>query len=127
MSGGSASATLASCQVIGFDMDHTIIRYRQVPFGALIHRGVADFLVRQKQYDAALLDVQFDARAGTKGIVLDKQYGNFLKIDHSARVVQARLGQSRWLSPSEVAATYGDHPLPEFDGGRTVRWYAPTS
>jgi hypothetical protein len=118
----AACTTLADMQVMGFDMDHTLVRYRQDPFGQLVFTQQKTFLFEFKRYPDTLLAVKWQPDQFVKGVVLDRPRGTLVKIDATKRVVQALHG-SHQLSAAEIAAIYPD-PLTEFDGARNSRWCA---
>merc|ERR1719394_1051537 len=50
------SFKISDCDVIGFDLDMTLCRYRYSPMVRLCYESVADFLVKKKSYPKSLLD-----------------------------------------------------------------------
>uniref|UniRef100_A0A8D1HSX8 5'-nucleotidase domain-containing protein 1 n=1 Tax=Sus scrofa TaxID=9823 RepID=A0A8D1HSX8_PIG len=75
--------SLAACDVVGFDLDHTLCRYNLPESARLIYNSFAQFLVREKGYDKELLTVtpedwDFWASHGTKMLTpeaLEEEYG----------------------------------------------------
>ena len=114
--------TLADMQVMGFDMDHTLVRYRQEPFGRLVFEQQIAFLCECKRYPDTLLALTWQPDLFVKGVVLDRPRGTFVKIDAAKRVVQALHGTHQ-LSAAEITAIYPE-PLTDFDGARNSRWCA---
>ncbi len=76
---------LKRIRYIGLDMDHTLIRYKVEEFEALSHTIIKEKLVKNKNYPSLLLDLPFDYRLAIRGLVIDRQMGNILKLNrHSA-------------------------------------------
>ncbi len=66
---------------IGFDMDHTLIRYKSENFEALSHRTIVKKLIQNKNYPKALQDLKFDFSLAVRGLVIDRFRGNLLKLN----------------------------------------------
>ena len=49
---------------VGFDVDHTIIKYKNGALGELIFHSCAKFLYEEKGYDRAFLDVPYTPNPG---------------------------------------------------------------
>ena len=49
---------------IGFDVDHTLIKYKNDALGELIFHACARFLWEEKGYDRANLDVPYEKKYG---------------------------------------------------------------
>ena len=96
---------------VGFDLDHTVIRYRLPNLYRLIYTHLSRFLVEEKGYDRSLLDPigkQYDLMQ--KGIILDSAKGNFLKLASNGYILRAVHG-THPLSGEEIAASYGEHRI----------------
>uniref|UniRef100_A0A8D0DQP1 5'-nucleotidase domain-containing protein 1 n=1 Tax=Salvator merianae TaxID=96440 RepID=A0A8D0DQP1_SALMN len=77
----AVSFSLADCEVIGFDLDHTLCRYNLVETARLIYESFAQYIVKERGYDKDLLDVSPESWDFCfKGLVLDMEEGNFLKL-----------------------------------------------
>uniref|UniRef100_UPI00398F0CBA 5'-nucleotidase domain-containing protein 1 n=1 Tax=Pristiophorus japonicus TaxID=55135 RepID=UPI00398F0CBA len=99
--------SLADCDVIGFDLDHTLCRYNVSSTFALIYDSFAQFLVEQKGYDGELMTVSPDSWDFCfKGLVLDLEDGNLLKLGEDGTVLRASHG-TRILTVEEILETYG--------------------
>eukprot|EP00455_Lapot_gusevi_P044699 TRINITY_DN5621_c0_g1_i2.p1 TRINITY_DN5621_c0_g1~~TRINITY_DN5621_c0_g1_i2.p1 ORF type:complete len:255 (-),score=32.41 TRINITY_DN5621_c0_g1_i2:302-994(-) len=105
---------------IGFDLDHSLIRYKFEPFYQLVFNCLVRYLVEQKNYSADLLDVRFDLHFCSRGVIFDKKLGNFLKLDHERRVTRAYHG-TKSLTKELMQATYPES-LDDFHGVRSDRW-----
>ncbi|XP_053119431.1 5'-nucleotidase domain-containing protein 1 [Hemicordylus capensis] len=101
------SFSLADCEVIGFDLDHTLCRYNLVESARLIYESFAQYMVTQKGYDKELLNVSPDSwDFCCKGLVLDMEDGNFLKLAEDGTVLRASHG-TKHMTSEEILATYG--------------------
>ena len=68
-------------RAIGFDMDYTLAQYQQPAFDRLAFDGAKRKLVYSMGYPEAVLDFEYDHSFWTRGLIIDTQRGNFLKID----------------------------------------------
>lgn len=76
---------LKRIRFIGFDMDHTLVRYHSEVFEGLAHRIMLEKLVSDKNYPKSILDLKFSFDRAIRGLVIDKVRGNVLKLSrHSA-------------------------------------------
>jgi len=76
---------LKRIRFIGFDMDHTLVRYNSEAFEALAHRAMIEKLVSDKGYPKSILNLKFSFDRAIRGLVIDKMKGNILKLSrHSA-------------------------------------------
>ncbi|KAM5283254.1 5'-nucleotidase domain-containing protein 1 isoform 3-T3 [Hipposideros larvatus] len=99
--------SLAACDVVGFDLDHTLCRYNLPESAPLIYNSFAQFLVKEKGYDKELLTVtpeHWDFCC--KGLALDLEEGNFIKLADNGTVLRASHG-TRMMAPEEVAEEFG--------------------
>ncbi|XP_062857569.1 5'-nucleotidase domain-containing protein 1 [Trichomycterus rosablanca] len=103
----SGSLSLSECDVIGFDLDHTLCRYQLKNTSMLIYESFARYLVENKGYDEDLLNVPPDMwDLCSKGLVVDLEKGNLLKLSHDGTILRATHG-SRNLSEEEIIKQYG--------------------
>lgn len=72
---------LSSIRAIGFDMDYTLIQYKEPEFGKLAFDGAKIKLVENLGYPEEVLDLEFDTSFWRRGLIIDTVRGNFLKID----------------------------------------------
>lgn len=103
---------------IGFDMDHTLIRYHSEVFEALAHRVMLEKLVSEKHYPESVLKIQFSFDRAIRGLVIDKPLGNVLKLSRHAAIRVAFNG----LKPMDYKtqkrlykSTYIDLSDPKYD------------
>lgn len=99
--------SLSECDVIGFDLDHTLCRYHLKETSRLIYESFARYLVEHKGYDKDLLNLTpatWDFCF--KGLVVDLEDGNLVKLAEDGTVLRATHG-SNDLSTEEIIKHYG--------------------
>ncbi|XP_015254163.1 PREDICTED: 5'-nucleotidase domain-containing protein 1 [Cyprinodon variegatus] len=99
--------SLSDCDVIGFDLDHTLCRYRLKETSRLIYESFARYLVEHKGYDRDLLNLTpatWDFCF--KGLVVDLEDGNIVKLAEDGTVLRATHGTNN-LSTEEIIKHYG--------------------
>lgn len=75
---------LRKIRYLGFDMDHTLIRYDAAAFEKTVHELALERLVA-KGYPRHVLNLPFDYELAIRGLVIDRKMGNLLKVSrHSA-------------------------------------------
>ncbi len=72
---------LKKIKYIGLDMDHTLIRYNTENFERLSHSKIMEKLVAGKNYPEQIKKMQFDFDFALRGLVVDRQKGNLLKLN----------------------------------------------
>lgn len=89
-------------------MDHTLCRYNVGNLGRLVYELLADYLIKEKGYDPAIRCRSFDddVHLITKGLTLDCDRGNLLRLGCDGVVLAACHG-SRRLTDAEIEKTYG--------------------
>jgi hypothetical protein len=87
---------LETIRAIGFDMDYTLAQYKQPEFDKLAFDGAVKKLVSDKGYPEAVLNFTYDNadKFWIRGLIIDTQRGNFLKIDRHKYVRVAYHGFS---------------------------------
>lgn len=70
---------------LGFDMDHTLVRYNSENFEALAHRKMCEKLVA-KGYPESILKLPFSYDRAIRGLVIDKAKGNVLKLSRYSAI-----------------------------------------
>nr|XP_014348155.1 PREDICTED: 5'-nucleotidase domain-containing protein 1-like [Latimeria chalumnae] len=99
--------SLSDCDVIGFDLDHTLCRYRLQETSRLIYYSFAQYLVAEKRYSEELLAVTPDNwDFCCKGLVLDLEDGYLLKLGEDGTVLRACHGTA-FLTSEEIIDTFG--------------------
>ena len=100
------SFSLSSCDWIGFDLDHTLIRYRLFEFHRLIYQSMCDYLVHTYHYNSSLLQIPYDDSFGVKGLIYDNLHGNLIQLNAHGVVHTALHGVHRYLSSDEIKGIY---------------------
>lgn len=72
---------LATVQWIGFDMDYTLAMYRRQSFDELTYELTLSRLIESFGYPESLREASYDADFAIRGLVIDRQYGNILKMN----------------------------------------------
>ncbi|XP_052607320.1 5'-nucleotidase domain-containing protein 1 isoform X1 [Peromyscus californicus insignis] len=99
--------SLAACDVVGFDLDHTLCRYNLPESARLIYNSFAQFLVKEKGYDKELLTLTpEDWDFCCKGLALDLEDGTFIKLAADGTVLRASHG-TRMMTLEALAEAYG--------------------
>ncbi|KAG7346317.1 HAD superfamily hydrolase [Nitzschia inconspicua] len=86
---------LSQIKAIGFDMDYTLAQYKQPAFDQLAFDGAKEKLVHKLGYPEQVLDFQYDHERWTRGLIIDTERGNFLKIDRHKYVRLAYHGMEK--------------------------------
>jgi len=89
---------LDGIRAIGFDMDYTLAQYRQPAFDQLAFDGAKVKLVEKLGYPKEVLDFEYDHTRWNRGLIIDTQRGNFIKIDRHKYVRVAQHGFHRMSS-----------------------------
>lgn len=72
---------MSGIKAIGFDMDYTLAQYDEITFAELSFEGAKQKLVQNLGYPEQVLDFTFDHSFWSRGLIIDTQRGNFLKVD----------------------------------------------
>ena len=102
---------------VGFDMDHTLIQYKMIPFLKLVSKALIKYLVNHKNYPEIMLDYKEDRnlRRMACRAVYDSKNGNLLKLGKEKRILRVYHGFRR-LKNKEIIEIYGKDPkFEEFD------------
>ncbi len=91
---------LGDIKAIGFDMDHTLARYRSPEIDELAFKKAARLLVRERGYSPWLLEVAYNPTFAVRGLVLDGIRGNLLKLNRERQVVRACHGSKAMPRPA---------------------------
>ncbi|KAH7942393.1 hypothetical protein HPB49_023763 [Dermacentor silvarum] len=106
-SGAAATFCLADYDVVGFDLDNTLARYRLPALFELIHGSVRDYLSTSAGHQRPGGRLWPSARAfSQRGLLMDKKRGLLVKFDANGKVDRALKGFKR-LSDSEVRLADG--------------------
>lgn len=82
---------LRKIQYLGFDMDHTLVRYDSRAFEKTTHDLVLEKLVA-RGYPKSVLQLKFDYDFAIRGLVMDKLKGNLLKVSRHGAIRAAYHG-----------------------------------
>lgn len=101
---------LSDYDCIGFDLDNTLCEYKIKPMVQMEYSVLSRYLVETRGYDSKFLyapltsdDVDFLQR----GLILDFERGNVLKLDEEGVIIAASHG-TKELSESDVKFIYGE-------------------
>jgi HAD superfamily 5'-nucleotidase-like hydrolase len=83
---------LKKIKYIGFDMDHTLVRYNIEKFEELAHVETLKKLVNDKDYPKSILDIPFEYERVIRGLVVDQKNGNLLKLNLHGAIRQSYHG-----------------------------------
>ncbi len=72
---------LKKIKYLGLDMDHTLVRYNSENFEKLSHSIIKEKLIKNRAYPETLRKLQFDYNFAIRGLVIDRQKGNLLKLN----------------------------------------------
>lgn len=119
----------SDCDWLGFDLDHTLVRYRLHALLSLIFHSLSRFLVlhlkdfssSSSHYPEELANVPYDQDFAAKGIVVDLDKGNFLKLNYKKRIVRAYHGL-RKMDQDEIIRSYPEGIVQEFHDEPTERF-----
>jgi HAD superfamily 5'-nucleotidase-like hydrolase len=109
---------LSTIKWVGFDMDYTLARYRQDAMDKLSIEATVKKMVERGRPES-LLTAHFDATFPIRGLHVDRQLGNVLKMDRYRYVKHAFHG-SRELTAEERKATYRGKPV--LPGTKRFHW-----
>lgn len=79
-------------KLIGLDMDHTLIRYNSENFEALVYQLIQEKLVDIKHYPAIIKKLKFNYHDAIRGLVIDCNNGNILKLSRYGAIRQSYHG-----------------------------------
>lgn len=79
-------------KAIGFDMDHTLVRYHSDKFEELTFNVSVEKLINDQGYPEEIRNFKFDFTQAIRGLVLDKMNGNLLKVSLYNKIKQAYHG-----------------------------------
>jgi HAD superfamily 5'-nucleotidase-like hydrolase len=96
---------LKKIKAIGFDMDHTLVRYNFKNFEGLTYNEIINKLINLAGYPTSIKKLKFDHNRVVRGLVMDKINGNLLKVSSHGRVKSSAHGTKR-LSKKEQTKKY---------------------
>lgn len=92
-------------KVIGFDMDHTLVRYHSDKFEELTFNLSVARLIQDKDYPEEIKNFKFDFNKAIRGLTVDKLNGNILKISQYNKIKHSYHG-TRELSYKQQRKIY---------------------
>lgn len=100
---------LAEIEWVGFDMDYTLAIYEQNAMDTLSVRLTVERLIR-RGYPESLRKLSFDTNFPIRGLLVDKERGNILKLDRHKQVAKGYHG-TRLLERAEIDSLYHENKL----------------
>ena len=95
----------ADIKWVGFDMDHTLCKYKSGPVEKLSFKLALDNMVKIKKYPKDILDFEYDHRFPVRGLVIDKKHGTVLKLNAHRKVTRVCKGR-KCLNKTEISKLY---------------------
>jgi HAD superfamily 5'-nucleotidase-like hydrolase len=96
---------LNQIKLLGFDMDYTVVTYNVPAFEDAAYRIVMGKLVEIHHFPQEILTLQFDPNFIIRGLVIDIEKGNLLKVNRYGYVKKASHG-TRFLTMEEQKDIY---------------------
>lgn len=97
---------LGAIDAVGFDLDHTLIDYDDPAVNALAYTETCEILVEECGQPPGLMDVPYANDDVIRGLVIDLERGNLLKLGPGAAVSRG-VRDGTWLSRDEIDRLYG--------------------
>lgn len=97
---------LSDYDCVGFDLDNTLCEYRIGPMVQMIYNVLVDYLVNSHNFSAQYLQQPIDLDFLQRGLILDVEKGNILKINGSGTILRATHG-TKFMSDNEIVSVYG--------------------
>ena len=72
----------SALSAIGFDLDHTLAHYDPLPVEELAFQATVQKLVANRAYPEEILRFRYDPTYVVRGLVVDRDRGNVLKMDY---------------------------------------------
>jgi 5'-nucleotidase len=103
---------------IGFDMDYTLAIYHKIQIEELAFNLTLKKLVENKNYPEFIHEISYDPHYVIRGLVIDKERGNILKLDRHKSVRRADHG-TRPMDMKEIREFYLTGKIKPSDGNYT--------
>ena len=91
--------------MIGLDMDHTLVRYHSENFEQLVYDFSIKALLANNNYPAFITQLKFNYDKAIRGLVIDSQNGNILKLSRYGLIKKCRHG-TRLMNHAEQTKFY---------------------
>lgn len=117
---------------VGFDLDHTLLRYNVTNMVTLEYEVLSRFLVEKRGHDPKHLSKKLgpdDFDFLQKGLILDFERGNILRLSPEGRILRVCHG-TKILTEDEMDACYPERRwevTDSFAGDFLVTWNGPLS
>ncbi len=95
---------MANISAIGFDMDYTIARYRRQAVERLAYDITINKLI-QRGYPEEIRKIPYDPHFVIRGLIVDKQLGNIIKLDRHREVCRGFHGSTK-LKTNDIRNHY---------------------
>jgi len=112
----SRGISMRAIQCIGYDMDYTLIHYKVEEWEGRAYHYAKEYLNKTCFNVEGL---QFQPDLVCRGLIIDKELGNMVKVDRHGYVRRAMHGTNR-MTQKECAATYGREVVDLRDSRRWV-------
>ena len=99
-----------SIKMIGFDMDYTLVTYNVPAFEAKAYEILKEKLIREYKYPVVIRDFVFQNDFIIRGLVIDTETGDFLKVNRYGFVRIASHG-TRFYGFEEQKEKYGPNGI----------------
>lgn len=106
MMASSETFRLSDYDCFGFDLDNTLVQYKIAEMVKMEYEGICKYLIEQKGYPAAVLQQEIDYDFLQKGLILDFENGNLLKLNWNGTIAKAAHG-THFLNETEIKEIYG--------------------
>jgi HAD superfamily 5'-nucleotidase-like hydrolase len=83
---------LKKIKMIGLDMDHTLVRYHSENFEKLVYEFSIQALLKNNHYPELIKNLEFNYEEAIRGLVIDSQNGNILKLSRYGLIKKCRHG-----------------------------------
>jgi 5'-nucleotidase len=100
------SLNLNSIQLVGFDMDYTLVLYDELELEREAYRLAVNYLIHTLGYPADIAELPFIEDRVIRGLVIDKRFGTLLKINRFG-YIKAALHGEHFLTREEQKNLYG--------------------
>lgn len=96
---------LNQIRLLGFDMDYTLVTYNVPEFENAAYKIVVEKLVEEYGYPKEIVSLEFDPKFIIRGLVIDNETGNLLKVNRYGYVKKASHGTD-FMSMEEQKKEY---------------------
>lgn len=114
---------------IGFDLDNTLARYKVGNMIEMEYDILSRYLMIQKGYSEKHLSKPFDHNFILKGLIIDNENGNIIRISPDGKIKQAAHG-TKFLNSKEIEQYYSNghwEPTDVFSKNPLQTWDGPYS